>query len=137
MCTYHAYIATNPKCLSAVQKPRIMRFMNNTCVIPLATVRNTEDPEVAHMGRHGTIRLEKRDNGKNIARYYRMAVTPNLFGEWTLQREWGRIGQGGKLRLDLFATAAEAMRALHRLKAVKLNRCYVATDMGHRGAVAR
>lgn len=37
--------------------------------------------------------LEKRQPAKNMARFYRMAVLPNLFGEWTLYREWGRIGQ--------------------------------------------
>ena len=93
-------------------------------IIQLATEEGTEDSDVVAMAGQRSIRLERRDNAKNIARYYRMAVTPNLFGEWTLQREWGRIGQGGQIRLDLFATAAEAMQALHRLKEAKLNRCY-------------
>ena len=44
--------------------------------------------------------LEKLDPAKNIARYYRMSVLPNLFGEWTLHREWGRIGRGGQTRMD-------------------------------------
>ena len=39
--------------------------------------------------------LEKRQPAQKMARFYRMAVMPNLFGEWTLLREWGRIGQGG------------------------------------------
>jgi predicted DNA-binding WGR domain protein len=38
--------------------------------------------------------LEKRQPAQKMARFYRMAVMPNLFGEWTLYREWGRIGQG-------------------------------------------
>lgn len=40
--------------------------------------------------------LEKRMSAKNVARFYRIMVLPNLFGEWTLYREWGRIGKGGK-----------------------------------------
>ncbi len=46
--------------------------------------------------------LEKRQPAQKMARFYRMAVLPNLFGEWTLYREWGRIGQGGQVRMDWF-----------------------------------
>ena len=35
--------------------------------------------------------LEKRDPRKWPARFYRMAILANFFGEWTLKREWGRI----------------------------------------------
>ena len=31
-----------------------------------------------------------------------MSVLSNLFGEWTLRREWGRIGRGSQVRMDLF-----------------------------------
>jgi len=30
-----------------------------------------------------------------------MQVLPNLFGAWTLYREWGRIGQSGKVRMGV------------------------------------
>ncbi|AGI74895.1 hypothetical protein OA238_160p0890 (plasmid) [Octadecabacter arcticus 238] len=53
-----------------------------------------------------------------------MAVLPNLFGEWTLQREWGRIGQGGHIRLDLFRSATEAKSALKILESAKWRREY-------------
>jgi predicted DNA-binding WGR domain protein len=45
-------------------------------------------------------RLEKYDPTRNIARYYRMSVLPNLFGEWILYREWGRVEQSDQVRLD-------------------------------------
>ena len=102
----------------------------------MAAAKSTGNSDAAQMAGPEVVRLERYDMAKNIARYYRMTVTPNLFGEWTLQREWGRIGKGGQVRLDLFATAAEAMRALHRLKHAKLNRCYVAISMGQCGSVA-
>jgi predicted DNA-binding WGR domain protein len=73
------------------------------------------------------IRLEKHDPGKNLARYYRMSVHPNLFGEWTLQREWGRIGQGGRVRLDLFRSLSEAKSALKMLESAKQRRQYEKT----------
>ncbi|MBA83299.1 MAG: hypothetical protein CMO01_33590 [Thalassobius sp.] len=69
--------------------------------------------------------LEKHDPEKNIARYYRMSVLPNLFGEWTLRREWGRIGRGGQTRMDLFRNQAEAESALETLSDAKRKRDYV------------
>ena len=56
--------------------------------------------------------LERRVPVKNMARFYRMLVLPNLFGEWSLHREGGRIGSGGQTRIDLFAGTGEAIRAL-------------------------
>ncbi len=68
--------------------------------------------------------LKKRDPSKNQARFYRMAVLPNLFGEWTLERQWGRIGQGGQTRMDWYARAGEAETALLALEAAKRRRGY-------------
>lgn len=69
--------------------------------------------------------LEKLDPTKNIARYYRMSVLPNLFGEWTLRREWGRIGRSGQVRMDLFRSQVEAESALETLTDAKQKRDYV------------
>ena len=77
------------------------------------------------------IHLEKHDPDRNVARYYRMSVHPNLFGEWTLLREWGRIGQGGRVRLDLFRSKAEAERALSGLEGVKQRRAYEHIGVSH------
>lgn len=68
--------------------------------------------------------LEKRHPAKNIARFYRMAVMPNLFGEWSLYREWGRIGQNGQVRLDCFEEEHQAIAALLALEASKRQRGY-------------
>jgi len=68
--------------------------------------------------------LEKHDFDKNLARYYGMSVHPNLYGEWTLQREWGRIGQGGRIRLDLFRSEAEGERAVSVMEGVKERSAY-------------
>lgn len=59
-----------------------------------------------------------------MARFYRLSVEPSLFGDAALVREWGRIGTSGRRRLDLFADAAQADEALHRLAASKLSRGY-------------
>lgn len=68
--------------------------------------------------------LEKRQPAQKMARFYRMAVMPNLFGEWTLLREWGRIGQGGQVRMDWFSDESQAVAALITLEAAKRKRGY-------------
>ena len=68
--------------------------------------------------------LEKRDPTKNLARFYSLIVLPNLFGQWSLQREWGRIGQAGKVRTLHFPSQEDAMRALLKLETVKKRRGY-------------
>ena len=68
--------------------------------------------------------LEKRQPAQKMARFYRMAVMPNLFGEWTLLREWGRIGQGGQVRMDWFTDESQAVAALIILEASKRRRGY-------------
>ena len=40
-----------------------------------------------------TVILYRIDPEKQMQRYYRMDVQPDLFGRWCLIREWGRIGQ--------------------------------------------
>jgi predicted DNA-binding WGR domain protein len=39
---------------------------------------------------------------KKQARFYRLAIWPDLFGGFSLAREYGRIGQGGRLCLTPF-----------------------------------
>ena len=68
--------------------------------------------------------LEKRQPTHNVARFYRMSVMPNLFGEWTLLREWGRIGQGGQVRMDWFTDEGQAVAALVTLETSKRQRGY-------------
>lgn len=68
--------------------------------------------------------LEKRDPTKNLARFYSLKVLPNLFGEWALQREWGRIGQAGQVRSLYFPSQEDATRALLKLETAKRRRGY-------------
>ncbi len=68
--------------------------------------------------------LEKHDPAKNMARFYSLMILPNLFGEWSLQREWGRIGQAGKVRILSFSSQEEATRAFLKLEAAKKRRGY-------------
>jgi predicted DNA-binding WGR domain protein len=52
------------------------------------------------------VRLEKRVLEKNQFRFHRLALQPTLFGEWSVVREWGRIGRQGRVVVDTFTEAA-------------------------------
>lgn len=39
--------------------------------------------------------LKRTDRERNISWFYLLAVQPELFGRWSLVREWGRIGRPG------------------------------------------
>ncbi|NOR81846.1 MAG: WGR domain-containing protein [Methyloprofundus sp.] len=55
--------------------------------------------------------LERHDDDKNMHRFYQMHVVPGLFDEWSLIREWGRIGSPGTVRKDWFDTEEGAVIA--------------------------
>ena len=42
------------------------------------------------------------DTEKNMHRFYQMFVTHGLFGDWSLVKEWGRVGSPGTVRKDWF-----------------------------------
>ena len=56
--------------------------------------------------------LERRDDSRNMARFYVLAIEPTLFGDSALMREWGRVGSWGRRRLDLYADAKASGEAL-------------------------
>ncbi|MGE6786705.1 WGR domain-containing protein [Ensifer adhaerens] len=70
------------------------------------------------------IYLTRQDEGRNMARFYAMSLQETLFAECSLVREWGRIGRGGQVRQDTYATAQEAWQALDRLQQAKIKRGY-------------
>ena len=58
------------------------------------------------------------------ARFYRIAVWPDLFGRALLVRQWGRIGSAARLRLDRYPDPGAAINALARLARAKRRRGY-------------
>ena len=68
--------------------------------------------------------LTHTDPGRNMARYYHMTIQPTRFGEWSLVREWGRIGKGGQVKQASFSSAEEARQAFTRLAKAKQRRGY-------------
>jgi predicted DNA-binding WGR domain protein len=70
--------------------------------------------------------LHRVDPDRNMARFYSMSVQPNLFGEWALLREWGRIGSAGRLVSGRFGSEQEAARAMAEHLKAKLSKGYEA-----------
>lgn len=58
--------------------------------------------------------LEKRLPEKGQMRFYALRLMPSLFGDWTVVREWGRIGSPGRVTVDWFDTVEDAQAALQR-----------------------
>ena len=71
-----------------------------------------------------SINLVRIDNDKNMARFYKFDVQPTLFGEWSLVREWGRIGQAGGVSVEMHETRGKADIALIAKWAQKRKRGY-------------
>jgi predicted DNA-binding WGR domain protein len=68
--------------------------------------------------------LTRVDDTRNMARYYAMSVQPALFGEWSLVREWGRIGCGGQVKAVPYPSESEALLALGAIWTQKRKRGY-------------
>lgn len=70
------------------------------------------------------IYLERHDPKKNLHRFYQMFVVPGIFGDWSLVREWGRVGSPGTVRKDWFDSEKEAREAGQVLRAIKEKKGY-------------
>jgi len=70
------------------------------------------------------IYLERHDPDKNLHRFYQLFITPGIFGDWSLVKEWGRAGSPGTVRKDWFDTEAEAQVAGQKLCEAKQKKGY-------------
>jgi predicted DNA-binding WGR domain protein len=78
---------------------------------------------------HGTlgwfgVTLRRIDPAKNMARFYAMDVQPDLFGAIMLIKQWGRIGTGGRIAGEPYASVTLACSALQRQAERKRRRGY-------------
>jgi predicted DNA-binding WGR domain protein len=71
--------------------------------------------------------LHRIDPTRNMSRFYRLDLQPDLFGAWGVVREWGRIGRPGRLRVDPYPTEREAAARMQRQRTRKQGRGYVLT----------
>lgn len=68
--------------------------------------------------------LRKIEPAAGMARFYAVTVVPTLFGEWSVIREWGRIGQGGTVREGVVGSQAEAESSFRKCVEAKKRRGY-------------
>ena len=71
-----------------------------------------------------SIDLKRIDLTKNMRRFYRMSLQPDLFGGVDLVREWGRIGFRGQWLIERHPGEDEAVLAMLKLEAAKRKRGY-------------
>lgn len=69
--------------------------------------------------------LMQRDTGRG-SRFYRVALYENLFGEYSVLREWGRSSTRGAERLAWFSNLRDACAAVDRWQRRAQSRGYSA-----------
>jgi predicted DNA-binding WGR domain protein len=72
------------------------------------------------------VHLRRIDPARNMHRFYRLDVQPDLFGGVLLVKEWGRIGTHGRTTMESFESEALAAYAMHRQNERQRRRGYAA-----------
>lgn len=69
--------------------------------------------------------LERHEPNKNMHRFYQFFIMPGLFDDWSLVREWGRIGSPGTVKKDWFVTEEDVVVARDSMIEKKLKKGYI------------
>lgn len=77
--------------------------------------------------------LHRIDPARNMRRFYRLEILPDLFGGVILKREWGHIGARGQSKARWFEDPAAASAALLRQAQRKAKRGYAAQETEESG----
>ncbi len=86
---------------------------------------------------HYQLHCQKIDTGRNMARYYTLAIRPTLFGEIAVVRTWGRIGMAGGEMTEVFGTEKDAVRRFLELVLQKRKRGYKPSRSCGTSAISR
>jgi predicted DNA-binding WGR domain protein len=70
------------------------------------------------------VELRRIDAARNMRRFYRLDMQPDLFGGVLLVRQWGRIGARGRIVAERFESMALAADALEKHAQQKTRRGY-------------
>jgi predicted DNA-binding WGR domain protein len=68
--------------------------------------------------------LRRIDPTRNMRRFYRLDIEPDLFGGFLLMKQWGRIGACGQTKAERYDNEALAAAALQRQAERKRRRGY-------------
>jgi predicted DNA-binding WGR domain protein len=74
------------------------------------------------------VTLHRTDQTRHMRRVYLLDVQPDLFGNWSFVRQWGRIGNPGRARVD--PTPYEAQAPLDRHRHVNERKGYARLPTG-------
>lgn len=75
-----------------------------------------------------TIHLSRKDPARNMARFYALEITPDLFGGVILIRNWGRIGHRGQELREWYPAEVTALKARDLWRGRKRHRGYDETE---------
>jgi predicted DNA-binding WGR domain protein len=70
------------------------------------------------------MRLVKIDPTKNMRKFYEIDIQQNLFGGFSVIRNWGRIGAKGQVKIELHDDRTMAQCSREKLRTIKLKRGY-------------
>ncbi len=70
-------------------------------------------------------RMTRIDPQQNMARWYEIDVQPTLFGEYTVERHWGRIGAVGQSKTFWFSNEDAADEMAKKVTSTKVRRGYL------------
>lgn len=68
--------------------------------------------------------LTRTPAAKGVPTYYRIEITLNLFGEWSVVFDWGQRGTRGRQRIALFNDLRAASRIADQVRERMLRRGY-------------
>jgi predicted DNA-binding WGR domain protein len=71
------------------------------------------------------VNLRRVDPARNMSRFYRLDMQPDLFGGVLLVKEWGRIGAHGRIVAERYDSEALGTDALRRQVERKRRRGYI------------
>ena len=67
---------------------------------------------------------ERLDPARNMARFYALELSEDLFGQIWLERRWGRIGTLGQMKLELIEKDLDPSKRIDALAGQKTRRGY-------------
>ena len=68
------------------------------------------------------VHVTRIDRARNIRRFYRLAVYPDLFGGFAAVKEWGHVGRADGSAADS-SISSESIRSLRALRDVPRSFC--------------
>jgi predicted DNA-binding WGR domain protein len=71
------------------------------------------------------LHLRRADPARNMCRFYRLDLQPDLFGRVMLTKQWGRVGAHGRMMMESFESEELAVAALQRHAERKRRRGYM------------